>query len=118
MMAMQGAQQTTGVQPGQQQGQPGMMPPVLIAPPQPWENHAIHLTIHRQFLVSDKFKELPPPIQMMMLMHMQAHYMMAAAAMPKARQPGQSGQTDEESASNSDAQEAAQPGVEGEPETE
>jgi len=95
------------------------MMPQLVQPPQPWENHTIHLHIHRQFILSDTFKEIPLPLQQQMLMHMQLHYMMAMAAMAPKGQPGQSGQTDEESGSNQESQKAAQPGMpQGEPETE
>src|SRR3989304_8697481 len=104
-------------------GTPGapMLPPTgLIPPPQPWENHTIHIHIHRQFIMSDKFKELPPPVQQMMLMHMMLHYQMATAMMQPQRQPGQSSQTSEESASSKESQKAAQPGsdIPGEPTSE
>ena len=119
LTAMQGVQQATGVQPGAGLGVGAMLPPVLLPPPQPWENHTIHLHIHRQFVMSDKFKELPPPIQQMMLMHMQQHYLMAMAALRPQQAPGQSSQTsDEQSASSQQSQKAAQPGPPGEPESE
>lgn len=105
----------------QQPGVPMALPISLVPPPQPWENHTIHIHIHRQFIMSDRFKELPPPVQQMMLLHMQQHYMMATMAMQAAGpSPASGGGPAEASVSNQEGQKAAQPGsdIPGEPETE
>ena len=102
--------------PGGPMGAPMM--PQLVPPPMPWENHTIHLHIHRQFIMSDVFKEIPPVLQQMMLMHMQLHYMMASAMQPKG-QPGQGGNTKDEGGENPQkAGQGANPAVQGEPESE
>ena len=105
-------------QPGGPMGAPMM--PQLVPPPQPWENHTIHLHIHRQFILGDDFKALPPQIQQFMFIHMQLHYVMAAASIRPQQQSGDGKKSDEESGSNRDSQKAAQPksSPAGEPETE
>ena len=78
-MAQQAQQDMAGV--GAKIGQPPAQlaqPP--IPQPLPWETHMVHIYIHRQFLLSDFFRALPPPLQQPMLMHMQMHTMLAAPA--------------------------------------
>ena len=56
-----------------------------VAPPVPWDNHDAHIISHRRFTFSDTFKMLPPPVQMLVIQHMQLHWGVMAqnAAMPR-----------------------------------
>jgi len=63
------------------QGQP-------ILPPMPWQNHALHISRHRRFIMSDVYKSLPPPMQAEVLNHMMLHSNILADQMMQLR-PGQ-----------------------------
>jgi len=63
------------------QGQP-------VPPPMPWHMHPVHIARHRRFTMSDKFRQLPPPIQGLTLEHMMLHNEFMAAAQMQLR-PGQ-----------------------------
>ena len=45
------------------QGQP--------AQPMPWEDHMIHLEVHRKFIKSEDFKQIPPEAQQLLFQHYQ-----------------------------------------------
>lgn len=48
--------------------------PPVIQPPQPWDNHDAHVVVHRRFLLSDKFKTLPPNVQAAFMQHVNLHW--------------------------------------------
>ena len=57
-------------------GPPGADPnqaPPMVPPPAEWDNHGIHITIHRRFYYSDKFQELPDMGKYMVVLHMTQH---------------------------------------------
>ena len=132
MVKVQGPQIMMGLQQQQMMAEqavgqpgPGMTPqpmmPQMVPPPQPWENHGVHISIHRQFLLSDEFRGLPQPFQQMMIQHMLMHFQLAQASMRPQGKPGESSQQPEERQSNEQGQKAAQPGgpeAASEPETE
>jgi len=64
------------------QGQP-------VPPPFPWQNHPLHIVRHRRFIMSDKFRALPPPVQGVVLEHMMLHSEIIAMSQMQLR-PGQS----------------------------
>jgi hypothetical protein len=59
-----------------------------ILPPMPWQNHALHIARHRRFIMSDKYRALPPPLQSAVLQHMMEHQILMSQAMMQLR-PGQ-----------------------------
>lgn len=76
-----------------------------LAQPQPWETHMVHIFIHRQFLMSDFFRALPPPLQQPFLMHMQMHMMFTQGAGPA---PGGKEEQKGEDTTNTEAQQGGQ----------
>ena len=56
-----------------------------VQPPMPWDNHDIHLATHRNFMVSEKYRQLPPELQMAVYQHVDLHYavMLERAAAPR-----------------------------------
>lgn len=89
-LAAQGAPPIAGAQEGAPPGGPpaagagpalgpvGQPPPMPVPPPMPWENQMVHLSIHRQFIMSDFFRELDQMIQQPMLQHMLLHQTLVA----------------------------------------
>jgi len=49
-----------------------------VAPPMPWQNQPLHIARHRRFVISDKYRALPPPLQGAVLEHMMLHQQMMA----------------------------------------
>ena len=49
-------------------------PPIPVGPPFPWDNHMVHITVHRQFLVSEKFRAIHPLIQQEFIAHVNIHF--------------------------------------------
>jgi len=62
----------------------------IIRKPAPWDNHQIMVMIIRRFLLSDKFEEMPIPLQNMVIQRMQFHFDMLVQSAAQARLgPGQ-----------------------------